>query len=624
MCDQRTIQTVHTVHQTDYFYGVAVERADLGLAPTSWVWAAINAAADRSDIRRLRKSDVQVCLLVLESLKSVARWRKLSAKTVEQLAMEDVVLMFSDIETQIGESSYSTNVKHKHSVLTRSVLKRYLKASAFPKSERISVHFKPKLVFDRSQHRKLISDSPLSTESSATPPLGATRHENIADLRRKTEATLLAVLEKIGDACRSVLDAAEKASAGLKALLQEPVDQAIVLRLLTHSMTSRSHDKTQNWAATLDIQDLAHAYLHVVHVCLPTLERASKLAIIRQHEIDEYLRDRLGIVKGSFLLFLHLGSQRSLLACLLLIQRHTKWNVNSSLELTESFLSGDKPPFEMHSVKRRTNTLAPTIVVEKGDSDVLRAIAYIRARLRYMKELKWLPEAEGRLWLNGKCARSGKAKSMTGWGNELAKFRADFGLPDFSLEQMRVQTLALEAVQHGTGSAQLSAGHQSIGTTGVYIDQLLLQRLNSSVNLEFQLRIEAEIIDSDVHPQKRPLLLFPVGDGSSCEDPSNPPFDEYLKKGACDASRCHSGGGCPNNKIKIDRLRVDEAVRTSLYYGSNWNRLHEQNTDTFVDRHLPNMMFNFALLEVLKRGRYGHLVRAAARQIDELGVANEK
>ena len=241
----------------------------------------------------------------------------------------------------------------------------------------------------------------------------------------------------------------------------------------------------------------------------------------------------------------------------------------------------------------------------------------------YTWKLKWLPKSEGRLWLNAIYARAGRAEPMIGWGSELAKFRADFDLPNFSLEQMRVQTLALEAVQRGTGSAQVSAGHRSIGTTGAYIDQLLLQRLNSSVNLEFQLRIEAEIIDGDNESRQWPSLLFPVGDGSSCTDPTNPPFDEYLKKGACDGARCHSGNGCSSNKVKIDIHRVEEAVRTSFYYDSNWNRLHDQNVDAFVDRHLPNMIFNFALLEVLKRGPYGHLVRTAVGRIEELGVANE-
>lgn len=623
MRDQRTIQTVFTLHQTDYFYEVNVERTQFGLASSSWVWAAINAEADRSEIRRSQRAEVSACLNVLESLKRHVRWRRLSSKTVEQLEMEDLIFMFSDIEDKISENAYSPNVKHSYSLRTRALLKRYLKKKGFPKIERIAVYFKSKLQLDRSQHRKLISDAPVKSGSGVAPPLGALRHENIVNLRRKTEETLLETLDKITSVCGRVLDAVDKQYAGIQTLLREPVDEVVIARLLAHAMTGRFDVKTRAWAATLDIREVAHAYLHIVLRRLPLNERATNLQILRQNEIDKYLCRRLDLARSSYVLFFQVGTLRTLVACLLLIQRHTKWNVNSALELNELFISAVEPPFEMHSLKKRTNTLTPVVLVEKGDSNVLRAIHYLRARLRFMKQMKWLPEEENRFWLSAKSARAGKIEPLIGWGSELIKFCADFGLPKFSFEQMRVQTLALEAVQRGASSAQGSAGHQSISTTGIYIDQLLLSRLNSAVNYEFQLRIESEVVYVKDEAQRGPILMFPVGDGSSCSNPSSPPFDEYLKQGACDGNRCHSDGGCENNKIRMDDLRVEEAVRTSMYYGANWKRLHENNADAFVDRHLPNMIFNFALIEVLKRGPYGHLVKSVMRQIGESGVENE-
>lgn len=625
MRDQRTIQTVFTLHQTQYFYEVNVERLQFGLVSSSWVWAAINAEADRSEIRRSQNAEISACLKVLESLKSHVRWRRLSSKTVEQLEMEDLILMFSDIEDKISESAYSPNVKHSYSIRTRALLKRYLKKMGFAKIERVSVYFKSKLQLDRSQHRKLISDMPVKSGSDVVPPLGALRHENIANLRRKTEEALLETLDKITNACVCVLDAADKQYAGVQTLLREPVDEVMLARLLAHALTGRFDVKTRAWVGMLDIREVAHAYLHIVLRCLPLNERATNLQILRQKEIDKYLCRRLDLARSSFVLFFQVGTLRTLVACLLLIQRHTKWNVNSVLELNETFISAVEPPFEMHSLKKRTNTLTPVVLVEKGDSNVLRAIEYLRDRLRFMKQMKWLSEEENRFWLSAKSARAGKKiEPLIGWGSELINFCADFGLPKFSFEQMRVQTLALEAVQRGASSAQGSAGHQSISTTGIYIDQLLLNRLNSAVNYEFQLRIESEVVYVNDETQRGPILMFPVGDGSSCSNPSSPPFDEYLKQGACDGNRCHSDGGCENNTIRIDDLRVEEAVRTSLYYGANWKRLHENNVDAFVDRHLPNMIFNIALIEVLKRGPYGHLVKSVMGRIGESGVVDER
>lgn len=620
MGDQRTIHTVFTLHQTDYFHEVKVERTQFGLASTAWVWAAINAEADRSEIRRVQKAEISACLKVFESLKSNARWRRLSSKTVKQLEMEDLIFMLSDIEANIDESANSPNVKHSYSIRTRALLKRYLQKEAFPKIERIGIHFKSKFQLDRLQHRKLISDEPLKGEANVTPPLGALRHETVADLRRKTEETLLEVLNTISSACVSVLDAADKAYEGLQSLLREPFDEETVTRLLTHALTGQFDKKTRDWVAKRDIREVSHAYLHIVQHRLCLNERATNLKILRQREIDKYLCERLELAGGAYLLFPQLGSLRTLLPCLLLIQRHTRWNVNTALELNESFISDVKPPFEMYSLKKRTNTFTPVVLVEKGDSDVLRAIQYLRARLRFMKQMKWIPEEENRLWLSAVSARKGTIEPLVGWGSQLGKFCTEFGLPSFSLEQMRVQTLALEAVQRGTSSAQRSAGHQNISTTGIYIDQLLLHRLNSSVNLEFQLRLEAEVVYLEVGMHQTSPLMFPVGDGSSCSNPTSPPFDEYLKQGACDGKRCHSGEGCKNNKIQIDVHRVEEAIRTSRYYGANWKRLHESNPDAFVDRHLPNMAFNSALIEVLKRGPYGHVVKTVMHQIDEPGV----
>lgn len=457
MRDQRTIQSVFTLHQTNYFYEVKVDRAQFGLGPSSWVWAAINAEADRSEIRRSQKSEVSACLTVIKSIKSNARWLRLSSKTVEKLTLEDLVLMFSDIESKINESTYSTNVKHSYSLRTRAMLIRYLKVNAFPKIERISIYFKSKLQLDRTKHRELISDLPTESESGAIPPLGTLRHENIADLRRKTEETLLKTLDRISEACRSVLEMNDKACAGIQDLLKEPVDEKLILRLLTFAITGRKEKITRDWVATLDIREVAHAYLHIVLLRLPSKARRTNLQILRHQEVDEYLRGRLEFSGGSSLLFLQLGDLRTLLACLLLIQRHTKWNVNSVLELRESFISTDKPPFEMHSLKNRTNTITPVVPVERVDFDVLLAVKYIRTRLHYMKQMKWIPETENRLWLSAKSARAGTIEPLIGWGSALTKFRAEFRLPSFSLEQMRVQTLALDSVQRGLNSAQRSA-----------------------------------------------------------------------------------------------------------------------------------------------------------------------
>jgi hypothetical protein len=249
-----------------------------------------------------------------------------------------------------------------------------------------------------------------------------------------------------------------------------------------------------------------------------------------------------------------------------------------------------------------------------------RALAFLTRQLDAMKRLRWVPPDEERLWLYPYAARSGRLRQVIGWGSALSFFCREHRLPRFSFEQMRVQTLTAESVQDGgLRSALEAAGHKSLRTLSTYIDQLLARRLNSSINLEFQRRVEAEIVYSMEPDSSLPYarsMLYPIGDGASCADPRNPPFSEYLEQGVCDGRRCHAGSGCPNVRLVINAERAEEVVRLSTYYRRNWARLIDQNRDTFLKQHLPNLTFNMALLGVLERGPHAHLVRDLHQKIE--------
>jgi len=150
----------------------------------------------------------------------------------------------------------------------------------------------------------------------------------------------------------------------------------------------------------------------------------------------------------------------------------------------------------MTSLKTRTNSPTPTVFVERSDEEVMLALAFLTRRLDALKKMGWVAQDEKRLWLNASQNKNWPVRPFVGWGSDLKAFIREVGLPDFSLEQLRTTSLSAESLSAGGAeAARRKAGHRSLGPTSIYIDQILLQRFNSSVNFEFQRRIEREIVD---------------------------------------------------------------------------------------------------------------------------------
>jgi hypothetical protein len=194
----------------------------------------------------------------------------------------------------------------------------------------------------------------------------------------------------------------------------------------------------------------------------------------------------------------------------------------------------------------------------------------------------------------------------------LSALREKYDLPKFTFEQIRVQKLTVVSLEKGPVAAAEIAGHSFFGSIGGYIDHLLTRRVNSSINLEFQRRWEAEVL-SHIRREHIKDPLVPIGDGSSCVAPNSPPEPTWLHAGVCDGARCHSGGsGCPNRVLVVDADRVIEVRLTKEYYERNWQRLYASNPEAFSAVHLPRMEFNLYLHEHLKTGPYRHLLNGQA------------
>ncbi len=598
------LHTKTVVHQKTYRYEIELEASDIGLSKEGWAWAAWVQTAFRSEILPISSGEVEAVIRAFKLIKDSSEAQILLAIPLEALRLSTVCRFYELLEFQIATraDSLSCISKHHLSLRTRRLLNRFLEAVGLESIHRIRSVFKTSLPNPKTG-RALISDKPIFAGGQLHEPIGAISHLTAEDLRRQTSRILTLPLEQIAAACVSQIDQYERLENWKTEMLRATPDKAVLARL--EAIGKKQPNKGEYvWVKKVSIHTLTVAYLHLLYERLPRKGVAAPRQILRRLEIDAFIEQTLGSLQTGMRWVSPVPQAgQNLLACLLILQIHSHWNVNSVLELTLRSLSSVEPPLVMQGFKSRTKTTTPIVSIERGDL-AARALRFLINRLEWLKKMRWVAKTEERLWLN----LSGQP--FVGWGAMLKRFQAKWGLPQFSLEQIRAQTLAAQSVQvGGLALTKNSAGHASLRSTSIYVDKLLVCRLNSSANLEFQRRLEADV--RTVINGGKARYLYPIGDGASCTNPQEPPFESDIEGGVCAAQRCHVGEGCPNRRIVLNDDRVEEVVRTAIYYRNNWVRLYERNPEAFETFHVPSMNFNFALLGMLRRGSYAHLVRAA-------------
>ena len=611
-----SISVTFKLHQRIYESEFMLKQDSYGLVDNSWVWGGLLHASKLSKLRPESNSDTRQVLSLLTLLSANRDWQDLANLDVSVLTIDDVAASFRAIETAIKEQeTWGTNTRHRTSIAVRKLLARFLKAIGFPKAASLHIFFRTQLPQDRFKRRQLISDQPLRIGDKQHWPVGAIPHETVEQLQNETDLSLRAILDKIAIICSETLDQIDIAKARQLELASMHIPQSYIDDLLANQRSGRR----PAWIRYVPTRFLAAAVVRLARDHFSEVESSKRQRLYRT-DTQRYLKELYGLPNNQLgLVMFPLGvSTGVLLACLLLLQIHTAWNANSVLELTMDGISGNQAPFQIQSFKSRVGKPSSIVAVERSDTDVVRAINFLVSRLNELKRLGWVSQDETQLWISD----SHKAhRQLLGWQDALSSFQRKHGLPHFSLEQVRTQVLCLRGQTDGVEEMRRMAHHKSISTTGGYASQLMLFRKNEAINLEFQRRLEREVtftfedgVDSNTK------LLWPIGDGTSCTDPTNPPFDDYITSGLCCAKNCHQGEGCSNRRVVIDRSRLEEALRTEHYYKSNWIRLLGQNRDAFDSHHLPSMIFNRALIGFVESGRYAYVVREVRASISsEIG-----
>jgi hypothetical protein len=611
-----------------YRSSTTFEALELGLVKQGWLWEMLQERGEQTHLQRGPSRDITTIYRCLKLLSKSAEWTEFANLKFGKFTIEELVGKFHLCdEVLIAEEITQHQIKRWTSCLRNWSLD-YLRKRGMPRYDRFRVLFQSRLQYPRKHSRKLISDYTDESEEMF-PPLGASPGADIQKMRQAMAKRLDHDINNLMQACDYELNEFIKLSDYVASAIAS-VDEGIVQKAIA---VWKGESLSWRGIAKLNPLTFEAAYLAVlVRSYSGTLTVGEYRELPRASVVSTELTARLGLKNCKRLatttLHSQFGSQLAVLACAFAIQLRTAWNISSIFSLSAANVVWLENEVEIQGVKTKTDDLTPIERIEKN-SLAYRALLFLHERLDKFKKFNWVSADEQHLWLSPTVARKGRLLAYSAWSRSLIDFQKKHSLPRFSLEQVRNQVLAREAVSSGGSieSARRRAGHRNISVTGHYLDQLLLHRLNSSINLEFQRRLEQSVQmrlkeQSAVDEKEREQdLLYPVGDGALCANPTNPPSIAYLGSDMCSGKNCHVGEGCVNRRIVIDHARLEEVIRMGVFYERNWRDLLAKNEESFQKHHLPAFLFNISLLGILKRGPYKHVVRTTEARILE-GVAN--
>ncbi|WCM20187.1 hypothetical protein NDK50_01530 [Paraburkholderia bryophila] len=287
--------------------------------------------------------------------------------------------------------------------------------------------------------------------------------------------------------------------------------------------------------------------------------------------------------------------------------------------------------YTLKGYKSKTDQETPLIDITRENQAAYESIELLLWNFDQLKRFRHIDEHEDRLWFAW--SHTGDEKLSDPISNFQAAKRLllkRLGMDWFSDDQVRTHMLVLDRIKGGSSVQSLrdGVGHKTETTTSIYFMNIASMRHSSSINLEFQRRIDSTIkfelsnersffadkfdpmyVDKD--------LLFPIGDGTSCTSPFDPPDPTWLVNDMCDAKNCHVGEGCVRNKILLGKRRVVEVWATTAYYEKSWKRLLAENEDAFQKWHGPAMLFNLALKKYIRDSSYWPLVEPIVRNCEE-------
>ncbi|MCA8183856.1 hypothetical protein [Burkholderia vietnamiensis] len=355
------------------------------------------------------------------------------------------------------------------------------------------------------------------------------------------------------------------------------------------------------------------------------------------HRIIEYLNipeHRLDSVRMRNIFYLTRSAlTKELVVAFYPLLIHTRFNASALREVNRAWVTDESGIYTLKGYKSKSDQETPLIDITRESQAAYEAIELLLWNFDQLKLFRHIGEHEERLWFAWDQTSKEQLSSPISNFQKVKKLLLHrLGMDWFSDDQVRTHMLVLDRIKGGASVQSLrdGAGHKTESTTSIYFMNIASMRHSSSINLEFQRRIDSTI-KFELSNERRFFadkfdsgyvdknLLFPIGDGTSCTSPFEPPDPAWLVNAVCDAKSCHAGKGCPRNEIVLGKQRVMEVWTTSLYYAASWKRLLAENEDAFQKWHGPSMIFNLVLKKYIRDSSYWPLVEPIVRSYEKKG-----
>lgn len=609
-----SIATVRKAYGAVYHNSEEFDLASLGLPSSSWLWTLLQGieaeSAVAGPLTRTFRDFRAVIMLLLGNPEA----KQLLGQPANRTTAAHIRRLFQ-LSEEIVAGADKQNLALGRASLRSLVFDRAHTIGFAESIDPQRVRFKPSLPPAKRNVRSLISDLHDITDPSANLPVGALAATTAKQLATAVKERAEYDLERIRSACIADMTAAAALRKRAKELREIPV---------TLNHLSRIHNALQQPSAA--VRDLSRGGTTPDIVLSGVLKiiHADELATSRATFFPYYI-PFVKEVKAIFLNGITDFTSRRLLeieyracveelfAAFHLLQTYLAWNWDSMISLRADGIDLSTPGVvALQSSKPKTDDDTPVGSIDLSEPGVLMAIEILLWNREQLLDAGFIDASEQCLWITRPRTGLNQRDGYFSAQRRLRDFIRRHGLPKYSLEQVRPQVLfSVSLTNGGIEAARLQGGHRSYETTQRYVGNIVQDRLSSALNLEFSKRLEAEIsylYRDGARNAPEILLLRPIGDGSACVNPGAPPPGRSKTPSKCLAESCHADGGCPNRRIVIDDLRVEEVLRLNLHFTRNWLRLMQANPDRFAVHTLPQIAFNAALLLALQRGPYASRV----------------
>lgn len=630
------LRTSWTVRARTYYANLDLNSRRYGLPATCWTIEQWRILEKQSEERPLSTTDMTAYRRVVKLMVKNRESKRILSLPSSLVTRREVHRLFIVMEELIDETPMEASTKSKWSSIFRKVVIDTSRAQTLAEHlTRTALRFRSQL---RARYgpRALISD--LVGESGdldTRPPLATLHHSSVSQLLKKVETRLELDLVKIRAACISQL----RAYAELRRLLTElgqeggfsPSDLELGRRILIGA--NYVGKRIENWELRNQPRRMLALYRRIISE--DRLAQADRLNQLLFWNGISYLnavypeksKFLSGVRAAQYLFLPERMMSAELVAALVLLLTYTGWNSKSLIDMETDNIHIENTQAQIQGFKSKTGDYTPIVILDTTHTYAVESLRLLLWNRSQLINLGFIDKAQKKLWFSWSLSSGPLKHQYVCFEHALKQLQERFGLPRFSLEQIRPQKLAHEALRtRDPEKVRRIAGHQSLSTTGHYLDQLLLTRVNQAVNLEFQRRLENTVLfrlsktnqSLESHVDKKFIdhrLLVPLGNGASCVNPEAPPVNAFLDGGLCAGKHCNEGDGCPNRRVVLNQSQLQELVRKRIYYLRNWQRLKSVNQEAFEAYHIPEILFVFGLYDYVASGRYRHYLAKIEKSI---------